>query len=115
MVEAGRPVGGRFLELEEKNLALHPKVDEVRNLLIQDMLYSGGLGKLAFVSGIGATNPGETHDSLDGASYYTDGLRAVLFLVTRPLSLSDLEILDWHPYIKLRETEAVKENDNDEN
>ena len=115
MVEAGRPVGGRFLELEEKDLVLHPKVDEVRNLLIQDMLYSGGLGKLAFVSGVGATNPGETHGSLDGASYYTDGLRAVLFLVTRPLSLSELEILDWHPYLKLLEADAVKENDNDEN
>ena len=115
LAQAGRPVGGRFLDVEENDLVLNPTVDEVRNLLIQDILYSGGLGKLAFVSGVGATNPGETRHSLDGARYYTDGLRAVLFLVTRPLSLSDLEILDWHPYIKLREADAARENDNDEN
>jgi hypothetical protein len=36
-------------------------------------------------------------------------LRAVLFLVTRPLSLSDLEILDWHPALKLQEIEVMQE------
>ncbi len=115
IVQAGRPVGGRFLEVEEKDLVLSPKVDEVRNLLIQDMLYSGGLGKLAFINGVGKANPDEPRDSLGDASYYTDGLRAVLFFVTRPLTLSDLEILDWHPFIKLREADAAKENDNEEN
>lgn len=111
LVQAGRRQGWRLQEIEEQDMVLSPKVDEVRNLFIQDMVYSSGLEKLAFVSGVGATRPGESRSSL-GASYQTDGLRAVLFLVTRPLSLSDLEILDWHPALKLLEIEVMQEKDN---
>jgi hypothetical protein len=115
IAQAGRPMGWRFTKVEEKGLVLNPNVDEVRNLFIQDMMYSMGLEKLAFVSGVGQTSPGELRDSLGNTSYHTDGLRAVLFLVTRPLSLSDVQILDWHPALKLREAEAVKEIENNEN
>ena len=115
IAQAGRQLGWRMAKVEEKGLVLNPNVDEVRNLFIQDMMYSNGLAKLAFVSGVGATSPGEVRDSLGGTSYHTDGLRAVLFLITRPLSLSDVQILDWHPALKLRESEAVKEIENGEN
>ena len=98
-------------EIEEKDMLLNPRIDEVRNMFIQDLLYSSGLEKLAFVSGVGATKPGGSRDSLGGASYQTDGLRAVLFLVARPLSLSDMEILEWHPYLKQAEIEAVNKSD----
>jgi len=112
VVQAGRQQGWRMQQVEDEHLMLNPRVDEVRNLLIQDLLYSSGLEKLAFVDGVGATEAGEARPSLGGASYQTDGLRAVLFLVTRPLSLSDLEILEWHPYLKHAEIEAVRELDN---
>jgi hypothetical protein len=112
LVQAGRPQGWRYAVAEEENLILNPNVDEVRNLLIQDMFYSSGLGKIAFVTGVGKTEEGEMRASLNAAEYYTDGLRAVLFLVTRPMSLSDVEVLDWHPLLKLRETEAAQEHDN---
>lgn len=111
LVQGGRRLGWRLQEIEENDMVLSPKVDEVRNLFIQDMIYSSGLEKFAFVSGVGATKPGESRSSLD-ASYQTDGLRAVLFLVTRPLSLSDLEILDWHPALKLLEIKVMQEKDN---
>ena len=121
LVQAGRPVGWRLADLEEtddveeqleRRSTLNPRVDEVRDLLIEDLLYSGGLAKLAFASGVGATEPGEHRSSLGDNRYQTDGLRAVLFLVTRPLSLSDLELLDWHPLLKQRETNAIQNNDN---
>ncbi len=120
LVQAGRPLGWRFENLEEEDEVeeqdfeptLNPEIDEVRDLLIEDLLYSGGLAKLAFVDGVGATEPGEYRDSLGGNRYQTDGLRAVMFLVTRPLSLSDLELLDWHPLLKLREIEAIENNEN---
>lgn len=111
LVQAGRREGWRMQKIEEKDMLLSPRVDEVRNQFVQDLLYSSGLEKLAFVSGVGATEPGESRNSLGGASYQTDGLRAVLFLVTRPLSLSDLEILEWHPYLKQAEMEAVEKSD----
>jgi hypothetical protein len=111
LVQAGRRQGWRMQQIEDEDLMLNSRIDEVRNLFIQDLLYSSALEKLAFVDGVGATEAGETRGSLGGASYQTDGLRAVLFLVPRPLSLSDLEILEWHPYLKQAEIEAVKNND----
>ena len=110
LVQAGRPTGWRLAVREQETLVLNPNVDEVRNLLIQDLLYSSGLEKLAFVTGVGATEPGESRKSLGDTAYHTDGLRAVMFLTTRPLSLSDMEVLDWYPALKLREVEAQSEN-----
>lgn len=111
LAQAGRRQGWRLQEMEEKDLVLSPKVDEVRNLFIQDMIYSSGLEKVAFVSGVGATEPGESRRSFD-ASYQTDGLRAVLFLGSRPLSLSGVELLDWYPALKLLELDVLQEKDN---
>ena len=119
LVQAGRPLGWRFANLEEEDdveeqelePTLNPEIDEVRDLLIEDLLYSGGLAKLAFVTGVGATEPGQYRNSLDGNRYQTDGLRAVMFVVTRPHSLSDLELPDWHPLLKLREIEAIENNE----
>ena len=112
VVQAGRRQGWRMEKVVEDDLILNPKVDEVRNLLIQDMAYSSGLRKIAFIDGVGATEPGESRNSLGGAGYQTDGLRAVLFFVTRPLSLTNIEFLDWHPILKLREIDAVKGSEN---
>ena len=111
VVQAGRRQGWRMETVVEDDLILNPKVDEVRNLFIQDMAYSSGLRKIAFVDGVGATEPGESRSSLGDTSYQTDGLRAVLFFVTRPQSLSNIEFLDWHPILKLREKDAAKENE----
>ena len=114
LIQAGRPVGGRFIDIEEEDLMLHPDVDEARNLTIQDMMYSGGLGKLAFIEGVGEIARSNPRSSLDGSSYYTDGLRAVMFFVTRPSTLSDVDILDWHPALRLRESEAIDRHQNGE-
>ena len=40
---------------------------------------------------------------LDGAKYYTDGIRVVLFLETHPLALSDMHIPDWEPVLERNE------------
>jgi hypothetical protein len=109
VAQTGRRQGWRLAEVEDQDMMLDPNVDEVRNFLIQDMLYSNGVSKIAFVTGVGPTGPGEQRDSLGGASYHTDGLRAVLFLVTRPLSLSDVQILDWYPALRLLEADTAKE------
>jgi hypothetical protein len=86
---SGTHVGGRFAAAEGKELVLHPDVDEARNLLIQDLLYSGGLV---------------------GTTYHTDGLRAVMFFATRPLALLDVRLLDWVPYLERREAGTAAEH-----
>jgi hypothetical protein len=100
MAQSGRPVGGRFALATSNESQLHPDVDESRNLLIQDLLYSGGLAKLGFVRGVGPVAEESIENINSGYRYYTDGLRAVLFFVTRPLALSDIEILDWVPLLQ---------------
>jgi hypothetical protein len=98
--QVGRPVGGRTAAAGDRT-RLHPNVDEARNMLIQDLLYSGGLARLGFVAG------GPTSDGDGDARYSSDGLRAVLFFVTRPLALSDIEFLDWEPYLEQHNAEAA--------
>jgi hypothetical protein len=112
VAQVGRPVGGRFAPPQAGNMVVHEDVDEARNLMIQDMMYSGGLEKLGFVSGVGAAAEALPRTALNGARYYTDGLRAVLFFGTRPLSLSDVEMLDWVPFLEGREA-AAREQSND--
>jgi hypothetical protein len=100
IAQVGRPVGGRFAPRGETHLTLHDNVDDARNLLIQDLMYSSGLEKLGFVNGVGAASATHPRTTLDGATYYTDGLRAVAFFATRPRSLSDVDFLDWVPYLE---------------
>ena len=109
LVQTGRPVGGRFAIAEGQDLTLHPDVDEARDLLIQDLIYSGGLVRLGFVTGAGAAPARQPRMTLAAPPYHTDGLRAVMFFATRPLSLSDIQVLDWAPYLQQRETAATAE------
>jgi hypothetical protein len=104
VAQVGRPVGGRFAPRGETHLPLHENVDEPRNFLIQDLMYSGGLDRLGFVNGVGLASPARPRTTLDGVSYYTDGLRAVVFFATRPRSLSDVDFLEWVPYLDERDT-----------
>lgn len=110
LAQAGRAVGGRYAVSNGNDFLLHPNVDEVRNNLIQDLLYSGGLAKLGFAAGAGTAISAQPRDTSREAGYYTDGLRAVLFLETRPLALSDVQILDWEPALKRSESRAMKES-----
>ena len=95
LVQVGRPVGGRFVPRGAADSVLHEDLDEARNLLVQDLMYSGGLDKLGFATGVGAASPTQPRVTPGGARFYTDGLRAILFFAIRPLSLSDVEFLDW--------------------
>ena len=103
VVQVSRPVGGRFAPRGGSEAVLHEDMDEARNLLVQDMMYSGGLARLGFA--IGAAKP-----AAGATPYLTDGLRAVLFLATRPLSLADVEFLDWAPYLGLHDPATRTEN-----
>jgi hypothetical protein len=112
VAQVGRPVGGRFAHGGTAVEVLHGDVDEARNFLVQDMMYSGGLDKLGFVNGVGPAPQARPRTTLNGVPYHTDGLRAVMFFATRPLSFSNVEILDWVPYLD-RRGPASSEEDGD--
>ena len=99
VAQAGRPIGGRFLEEETPEFRLHADVDEVRNQLIHDFMYSGGLEKLAFVSGVGKVTADRPRTLPRGGGYFTDGRRVALFLSTRPRTFAEVEVLQWEPIV----------------
>jgi hypothetical protein len=103
LAQAGRPVGGRFRDSAQPETDLHPDPDEARNLLIQDMMYSGGLDQLGFVGGGNQS----VERAATTAHFHTDGVRAVLMLSARPLSLSEVTFLEWLPLLQQREADAA--------
>jgi muconolactone delta-isomerase len=109
VAQAGRPIGGRFVDEATPVIRVHADVDEVRNQLIHDFMYSGGLEKLAFVSGVGVVTPDRPRTLPGGGSYFTDGRRVALFLSTRPRTFAEVEILEWEPILPARPAEATKD------
>jgi hypothetical protein len=57
------------------------------NYLLGDIMYSGGLAQIGFVAGAAAEH--------EDARYHMDGKRFVMFFATRPLSMSDVDVLPW--------------------
>jgi hypothetical protein len=102
IAQVGRPRGGRFGASPSVETIRHADVDEARDLLIEDMVYSGGLSKLGFVRGGGHAPTDAMSAAKVGASYYTDGLRGVLFVAPDALGMDEVEILNWawHPGVQ---------------
>ena len=74
---------------------IDPDVDETRSYLTQDLLYSQGLLKFAYVKGVGAAPIDSPRQNLTGDPYFTDGLRAVLCVSSKPVDIEKVEFIEW--------------------
>jgi hypothetical protein len=95
--QVSRDIGVR-LTSQTWNLTTHkiaPDVDFDRTYMLQDILLSGFVEKYGYVDGVGAASSSAPRLNLTGDPYYTDGLRAVIFLTNRPTPLENVEILQW--------------------
>jgi hypothetical protein len=95
--QVSRDIGVR-LTSQTWNLTTHkigPDVDFDRNYLLQDLLMSGLVERYGFVAGVGAAPLSAPRTNLTGDPYYTDGLRAVVFLSNQTRSLGAIERLPW--------------------
>jgi hypothetical protein len=88
-------LGGRFAKFQEGTGGIEPDVDEARNDVVQDLLYSQSLAKIGFVMGAGRVSAVEPGQTPDGSSYRTDGLRSVLVFGRQAVSLADVDFFDW--------------------
>lgn len=95
--QVSTPLGGRFAEAtpDGADPLMAPDVDEARNDLIQDWVYSQSLTKLGYVTGVGRVRVSAPRTTPNGGTYYTDGLRAVLLFEQGHVSLSDLGFFEW--------------------
>jgi hypothetical protein len=74
---------------------IDPDVDETRDFLIQNLWYSQGLVKFAFVKGVGAVPISAPRRNLTNDLYFADGLRAVLWVSSDPVDLEEVEFVEW--------------------
>ena len=95
--QVSRDIGVRLTD-QTWNLTTHkiaPDVDFDRAYLLQDLLMSGFVERFGYVDGVGAASASAPRANLTGDPYYTDGLRAVIFLSHQTTSLRDIDRLPW--------------------
>ena len=85
VLQASTSRGGRFAPADALADDIDPRVDDARDAVIQEMLYSQSVSKLGFVRGASGTH----------GSFPTDGLRAVVLIDAMPVSLSHIDFFDW--------------------
>ena len=93
--QISRDIGVRFTRKTITTHKIDPDVDEARNYLLQDLWYSQVLAQYSYVAGVGAAAYSEPRGNLTGDPYFTDGLRAVMWLSGDPLDMEEVEFLDW--------------------
>lgn len=95
--QVSRDIGVRLTD-QTWNLTTHkiaPDVDFDRAYLLQDLSMSGFVERYGYVDGVGAALASAPRTNLTGDPYYTDGLRAVIFLSNQTTPLGDIERLPW--------------------
>jgi hypothetical protein len=93
--QISRDIGVRFTTKTIVTHKIDPDVDETRSYLIQDLWYSQGLEQFAFVNGVGEAPIDTPRANLTGDPYFTDGLRAVLWLSSQPVAFEKVNFLAW--------------------
>ena len=89
--QISRDIGVRFTKKTITTHKIDPDVDETREFLIEDMAYSQGLAKIGYVRGVGEASFDEPRGNLTGDPYFTDGLRAVMWLSGSPVGIDEIE------------------------
>lgn len=93
--QISRDIGVRFTRKTITTHKIDPDVDETRNFLIQDLWYSQGLQSFGYVDGVGAAPYDTPRGNLTGDPYFTDGLRVVLWVSSKPSAFTDVGWIDW--------------------
>lgn len=93
--QASTRLGGRFAGPAEEAPPVAPDVDESRNDVVQDLLYSQSVAGLGFVDGVGRIAAAAQRTTPDGSRYHTDGLRAVMVFTGEAIPLSGIDLFAW--------------------
>jgi hypothetical protein len=91
---------GQRTQLEQALMGARfdPNIDDGRNFLLQNIWYSQSLRQSAWFDGGDPNTSDKPRQDFNGAYYYTDGLRAVLWLSGDTVSLYDTDYVNWdHP------------------
>ena len=74
---------------------IDPDIDEARNALTEDMLFSQGLVQVGYVRGFAPILADFPKPNLTGDPFFTNGLRVVLMLDHRPTPVREVRFFGW--------------------
>jgi len=86
-----------------------PNIDDARDFFFQDLWYSQGLARFAWVRGANVAPIDRPKQDIMGNEYFTDGYRAVLWPSGNPASLLETDYLSWDSPPKRRYREPQSE------
>jgi hypothetical protein len=93
--QISRDIGVRFTWKTITTHKIDPDVDETRDFFIQDLLYAQGLEKIAYVKGVSPAPISNPKKNLTGDPYFTDGLRAVLWISSELTNFEEVDLINW--------------------
>jgi hypothetical protein len=88
---------GQRTRLEEALMGARfdPEIDDGRNFILQNVWYSQVLDQLAWFDGGDPSSSQQPRQDFNGAHYYTDGFRVVLWLSDGTVSLFETKSAAW--------------------
>ena len=95
--QISRDIGVKFTS-KSKFLVTHvidPDVDEARNSIVQDLLFSQGLVKVGYVKGAPLASDHDPARNLGDDPYFSDGLRAVMLLDKTNRPVREVQFFVW--------------------
>jgi hypothetical protein len=75
--------------------AIDPDIDEAREYLMQDLVFSQAVSKIGYLDGVGIATQDNPHRNFMKQPYWTDGKRVVFLFGSEPTSLAELEFFSW--------------------
>jgi hypothetical protein len=95
MGQISRDIGVRFTAKTITTHKIDPNVDETREGLLENLAYSQSLEKFAYVGGVGEVSMDQPKGNLTGDPWFTDGYRIVLWVTSEPVSIDDIDFIEW--------------------
>jgi len=95
MGQISRDIGVRFTAKTITTHKIDPDVDETREYLLENLAYSQSLEKFAYVGGVGEVSFDNPSGNLTGDPWFSDGYRIVLWVSSEPVSIDDVDFLEW--------------------
>lgn len=95
--QISRDIGVRFT-VNARFFVTHkidPEVDDARSYLVQDLMASEYLYGLGYTTGAVKTSAEHPAVNLTGDPYFSDGLRAVMLISSKPVPENRIDLLDW--------------------
>ncbi len=93
--QISRDIGVRFTAKTITTHKIDPDVDETREYLLENLAYAQSLRAFGYVGGVGEVPMEQPRGNLTGDPWFTDGYRLVLWVTSKPVPISELQVLNW--------------------